>query len=57
MALTKLQTEAIENNAITTEKIATGAVTSADILDGTVAPVDVSTDVLESGISYAIVFG
>ena len=55
--LTRLQTDAITDNAVTTEKIATGAVTSADILDGTVAAADVSADVLESGISYAIVFG
>jgi hypothetical protein len=57
MALTKLQTEGITDNAVTTEKIADGAVTTSDILDGTVGAADVSADVLESGISYAIVFG
>jgi hypothetical protein len=57
MALTRLETDAIEDDAITTAKIATGAVTSSDILDGTVAPVDVTADVLDAGVAYAIVFG
>jgi hypothetical protein len=57
MALTRLETDAIEDDAITTAKIATGAVTSSDILDGTVAPADVTADVLDAGVAYAIVFG
>lgn len=57
MALTRLETEAIKDNAVTSEKIADGTVTGTDIADGSVQTVDVSTEVLESGIAYSIVFG
>ena len=57
MALTKIESGAIANSAITTEKIANNAVTTEKIAPLAVQPSDVSTDVLESGIAYSIVFG
>lgn len=57
MALSRLQTDAIENNAVTSPKIADGTVTGTDIADNTVDVVDVTQDVLDGSLSYAIVFG
>jgi hypothetical protein len=66
MALTRIQSDALASaidtanladGAVTTAKIEDNAVTSAKIADGNVQSVDVSTDVLESGIAYSIVFG
>lgn len=57
MALSRLQTDAIENNAVTSPKIADGTVTGADIANNTVDVVDVTQEVLDGSLSYAIVFG
>jgi hypothetical protein len=47
MALTRLETDAIEDQAVTTEKIEDQAVDTTKV----------TPDVLESGIAYSIVFG
>ena len=57
MALTRLQNDAITDLAVTTEKLASDAVTSAKIAPDTITVADVNTEVEETGISYAIVFG
>lgn len=57
MALTRLETDAIENESVTEAKIATNAVTSAKIAPDTITLQDVATEVEETGIAYSIVFG
>jgi hypothetical protein len=57
MALTKLETPAIKDLAVTTEKLANDAVTSAKIAPDTITLQDVNTEVEETGIAYSIVFG
>jgi hypothetical protein len=55
--LTKLETEAIENLAVTNAKLASNAVTSDKIAPDTITLQDVNTEVEETGIAYSIVFG
>jgi hypothetical protein len=67
MALSRLQTDAITDlavtnpklaaNSVNSAKIADGTVTGADIANNTVDVVDVTQDVLDGSLSYAIVFG
>lgn len=38
MALTRLQTDAIQDQAVTTPKVADSAINSAKVADGTIAP-------------------
>ncbi|MFY8212469.1 MAG: hypothetical protein ACOVLB_07390 [Candidatus Nanopelagicus sp.] len=57
MALTRLETPAIKDLAVTTEKLASDAVTSAKIAPDTITLSDVNTEVEETGIAYSIVFG
>lgn len=47
MSLTRLETDAIEDEAVTSEKIK----------DGDVNTIDVSAEVLEAGVSFAIALG
>jgi hypothetical protein len=57
MALTRLQTDAINNEAVTNPKLANDAVTTEKIAQDTITLQDVATEVEETGIAYAIVFG
>jgi len=57
MPLQGVESQSIANGAITTEKLADDAVTGAKIQDGAITTDDVTTDILESGIAYSIVFG
>lgn len=57
MALTKLETPAITDAAITNAKLATNSVTTEKIAPDTITVADVNTEVEETGISYSIVFG
>jgi hypothetical protein len=55
--LTKLETEAIKDLAVTNPKLADNAVTSIKIAPDTITLQDVNTEVEETGIAYSIVFG
>lgn len=57
MALTRLETDAIKDQAVTNPKLADNAVTTEKIATDTITLQDVSTEVEETGIAYAIVFG
>lgn len=57
MALTRLETPAIKDLAVTNSKLAGDAVTSEKIAPDTITVADVNTEVEETGIAYSIVFG
>ena len=50
MALTKIQTTAIEDDAVTSAKILNSAITSAKIEDGTIATGDIAPKAITTGL-------
>lgn len=52
MALTKITTDGLSDNAITADKIASGAVTVADIPDGEITAAKLHTTAIQDKLGY-----